>query len=133
MSTNNNIVLCLYFDEYDTTAYESGLFINSTKYLISKLKYYKKIYKEDFQLLQYYIIDKDCYTVLNNFKQEYKKINKSFCYDMIYVNFEIIEKYFDKHNIKYTIVYPDSELIDMIDEPMSDIEFKNLLTEIDEI
>lgn len=35
-----NIIYCFYFDNDS----KKGLLIDSTKYLISKLKYYKKIY-----------------------------------------------------------------------------------------
>ena len=125
----DNIIYCFYFDEYDMESNKSGLFLDSTKYLIPKLKYYKKIYN-DIPLTQYYIIDQDCYIIMNKFNFLYSSYNNTDCYDLINVNYDVIEKFFKDNNIKYTLCIPDMELLDNIIKPLDDNEFACLLKEL---
>jgi hypothetical protein len=127
-----NIIFCFYFDEYDDTVRESGLYINATKYLIPKLKYFNKIYK-DFPTTRYYMIDQDCYIVMNNFKNKYNKLNQSNCYDLIYVTYNELENFFNDNNIMYKLMIPDITIYDMIDIPLDQIEFNLLMDEFREM
>ena len=127
---SDNIIFCFYFDEYDSDATESGLLINSTKHLASKLKYYKTVYIDNFPNIRYYIIDKDCHIVLNEFKNNFKTVNISGCYDMIIVNYTTIETYFTKNNIKYTLIEQlDNNIMSKLNEPLTRREVIDLINE----
>ena len=127
-----NIIFCFYFDEYDNTVRESGLYINATKYLIPKLKYFNKIYK-DFPTTRYYTIDQDCYIVMNNFRKKYYKLNQSNCYDLIYVTYDELENFFTENNIIYKLIIPDITIYNMQDVPLEHTDFNLLMDELHEM
>ena len=123
----SNYIYCLYFDEYDEEYAEDmcGLFIDSTKYIIPKLKYYQRIYNNIF-LTYYYKIDQDCYQVMKKFRLEYPKLNVTGCYDLIYVTNTTLEDFFNKNFINFTKIYLSDKILDSI----TNEEFNLVITEL---
>jgi len=120
-----NIIYCFYFDNDS----KKGLLIDSTKYLISKLKYYKKIY-DTLPLTQYYIIDCDCYNTINKFKEQYNNMNNNDCYDLDIVNYNTLEDFFKVNNINYTIKKLDEELLNNINKTLESSDLTCLMDEV---
>ena len=121
----SNFIYCFYFDEYDEEDM-SGLFIDSTKYIIPKLKYYQRVYNNNISSTYYYEIDQDCYQVMKKFKLEYPTLNATGCYDLIYVTNTTLEDFFNKNLINFTKIYLSEEILDFL----TNEEFNLLLTEL---
>ena len=126
-------ILCYYFDEYDSTSNKSGITFIATKYLVPKIKYYNKV-DQDNLLYCYYIVEGDCYTLLNSaklyFKSIYIKLNSTGCYDLIDVNTTTFDTFLSSNNIKYNKLYLTDSLLNEISEPLTDSEFGLLINEL---
>lgn len=126
----DNIIYCFYFDEYDDKNDKFGLYIDSTKFLVSKLKYYNSIYPKCVPLTRYYVVEGDCYKIFNDFTDKFNVLNSSGCYDLILVSYDKLEDFLNTSNIKYTVEYPTNELLHRITEPIERNEFVNIIDEL---
>ena len=126
-------ILCYYFDEYDSTSNKSGITFIATKHLVPKIKYYNKI-DQDNLLYCYYIVEGDCYTLLNLAKLQFKssgiKLNSTGCYDLIDVNTTTLDTFLSSNNINYKKLHLTESLLNEISEPLSDSEFELLVNEL---